>query len=210
MFISELPAAAPSIGIVNAGDAAGMRVLGRRQNAARFFLLLSAIGEAAINQGLLSSAGTSNETGADLAGYRIRGLPAALLSVMVSTALSGCGSITAETGTSALVAPGRYDVYTCADIDRQVQASQKRKAELEQLMGRASEGAGGAIASTIAYRGEYLQTRDELGELSHASGVLSTANGRAAARCSERTSQVSEPLPRGLRPGSYKDRITFR
>ena len=88
---------------------------------------------------------------------------------MVSAALSGCGSIAAETGTSAWVAPGRYDVYTCADIDRTVQAAQKRKAELEQLMGRASEGAGGAIANTIAYRGEYLQTRDELVELNRAS-----------------------------------------
>jgi hypothetical protein len=65
---------------------------------------------------------------------------------MLSGVLSGCGSITAETGSSAYVAPGKYDVYTCTDIDRQVQATQKRKAELEQLMGRASEGAGGAIA----------------------------------------------------------------
>jgi hypothetical protein len=89
--------------------------------------------------------------------------------MMLSAVLPGCSSITAETGTSAYVVPGRYDVYTCADIDRQVQISQKRKAELEQLMGRASEGAGGALANTIAYRGEYLQTRDEIGELSRAS-----------------------------------------
>jgi hypothetical protein len=88
---------------------------------------------------------------------------------MLSGALSGCGSITAETGSSAYVAPGKYDVYTCTDIDRQVQATQKRKAELEQLMGRASEGAGGAIANTIAYRGEYLQNRDDLVELGRAS-----------------------------------------
>ena len=103
------------------------------------------------------------------AGRSGRGLAAALLCAWLSGALSGCGSITAETGTSAFVAPGKYDVFTCADIDRQVQAVQRRKAELEQLMGRASEGAGGSIAGTIAYRGEYQQNRDDLIELSRAS-----------------------------------------
>lgn len=90
--------------------------------------------------------------------------------VMLSAAgLAGCGSITAETGTSAYIAPGRFNIYTCGDIDNRQQEVQRRKNELEQLMGRASEGAGGSVVNAIAYRAEYIQSRDELKELSKAS-----------------------------------------
>lgn len=97
---------------------------------------------------------------------RLRG---AAVAAFVAVALSGCGTITAQTGTSAYVAPGKFDVYTCSDINDRTQYVEKRKAELEQLMGRAADGVGGGIVNTIAYRGEYLQTRDELTELSRAS-----------------------------------------
>ena len=74
-----------------------------------------------------------------------------------------------QTGGSAYIAPGRFEVYTCSDINERTQVVQKRKDELEQLMGRASDGPGGGIVNTIAYRSEYLQSRDELLELSKAS-----------------------------------------
>lgn len=89
--------------------------------------------------------------------------------VLSAAGLAGCGSITAETGTSAYIAPGRFNIYTCEDIDNRQQQVERRKNELEQLMGRASEGAGGSVVNAIAYRAEYTQSRDELKELSKAS-----------------------------------------
>jgi hypothetical protein len=96
-------------------------------------------------------------------------LLAAALCVLFALLLSGCGTITAQTGTSAYIAPGKFDVYTCSDITERTQHVQKRKDELEQLMGRASDGGGGAIVNAIAYQAEYQQSRDELVELSKAS-----------------------------------------
>jgi hypothetical protein len=93
----------------------------------------------------------------------------AAVGVLFALALSGCGSITAQTGTSAYIAPGRFNVYTCSDITERTQIVQKRKDELEQLMGRASDGAGGSFVNAIAYQAEYQQSRDELVELSRAS-----------------------------------------
>jgi len=101
-----------------------------------------------------------------------RGEPTLRLCVSLAVlcaGLSACSSITAETGRSAYIAPGRFDVYTCSDIDERARGMQRRKEELEQLMGKASEGAGGSIVNTIAYRAEYLQARDDLAELAHAS-----------------------------------------
>jgi len=92
-----------------------------------------------------------------------------VLAALLSAILAGCGTITAQTGSSAYIAPGKFEVYTCSDIDERTQIVQKRKDELEQLMGRAGAGAGGSIVNTIAYRTEYLQNRDELIELSRAS-----------------------------------------
>jgi hypothetical protein len=93
----------------------------------------------------------------------------AVLGALLSSALAGCGTITAQTGSSAYIAPGKFDIYTCSDIAERGQIVQKRKDELEQLMGRASGGAGGSIVNSIAYRTEYMQNRDELTELSRAS-----------------------------------------
>jgi len=88
---------------------------------------------------------------------------------LLSFVLAGCGTITAQTGTSAYIAPGKFDVYTCSDITERTQVVQKRKDELEQLMGRASDGGGGSIVNAVAYQAEYRQSRDELVELSRAS-----------------------------------------
>jgi len=87
----------------------------------------------------------------------------------MAVAVSACGTVTSQTGTSAYIAPGKFDVYTCSDIGERTQIVQKRKDELEQLMGRASGGSGGGIVNTIAYQAEYQQSRDELAELSRAS-----------------------------------------
>ena len=59
-------------------------------------------------------------------------------------------------------------MYTCEDIERQIIGIRARQTELEQVMGRASQGAGGDFVNAIAYRGEYAQGRGDLAELAKA------------------------------------------
>lgn len=59
-------------------------------------------------------------------------------------------------------------MYSCEDVERAIAAARVRQVELEQLMTRASQGAGGEFVNTIAYRGEYAQGRGDLIELAKA------------------------------------------
>ena len=82
--------------------------------------------------------------------------------------LGGCGSISDRTAAAAFTSPGKYNVYTCQDMDTAMLVLRARQVELEQLMARASQGAGGEFVNTIAYRGEYAQRRGDLIELAKA------------------------------------------
>ena len=87
------------------------------------------------------------------------------------------------TVTSALRhSPGKYDFHTCQDIVSGIRNQRARAGELEQLMARSSQGAGGEFVNAIAYRSEYVQTRGEL-------AVLRQGRGRQAMR---RRQQVLE------------------
>jgi hypothetical protein len=112
---------------------------------------------------------------------RLVGVLAALLAV----GLAGCGSISDQTAASALVAPGKYDIYTCQDIEQRTRTTRARQLELEQLMTRAAGSAGGELVNAIAYRSEYLQAQGELEELAKSStdkncaGQSKWSSGRA-------------------------------
>ena len=63
------------------------------------------------------------------------------------------------------MASGRYKLYTCDQIAGTINGTRARQIELEQLMARASQGAGGAFINAIAYRSEHRQNLDMLIEL---------------------------------------------
>ena len=87
---------------------------------------------------------------------------------LLAAGLAGCGSVSERSVAGAFTSPGKYDVYTCEDVDRQMISIRARQIELEQVMGRASQGAGGDFVNTIAYRGEYAQGRSDLAEMAKA------------------------------------------
>jgi hypothetical protein len=87
---------------------------------------------------------------------------------LLAAGLAGCGSVNDRTGAGSFTSPGKYDIYTCEDIERQANSIRTRQIELEQVMNRASQGAGGDFVNAIAYRGEYAQGRGELAELAKA------------------------------------------
>lgn len=92
----------------------------------------------------------------------------AAVAVLVAVGLAGCGSASERSLAGAFTSPGKYNIYTCQDIERTMTTLITRQTELEQLMSRASQGAGGEFVNTIAYRGEYAQSRGDIAELAKA------------------------------------------
>jgi hypothetical protein len=107
-------------------------------------------------------------TGATLDTGRAGCWPRMAVAAMLMVGLAGCGSISDRTAAAAFTSPGKYDVYSCEDVERMIAAVRVRQVELEQLMARASQGAGGEFVNAIAYRGEYAQGRGDLIELAKA------------------------------------------
>jgi hypothetical protein len=93
-------------------------------------------------------------------GHRIGILGA--LAVLGAAGLAGCGSISEQTAAKALVAPGRFDIYTCQEIENQIKGTRSRVVELEQLMARSAQGPGGQFVNAIAYQSEYQQARGRI------------------------------------------------
>ena len=67
------------------------------------------------------------------------------------------------------MAPGKYDVYACPNIEAKVLSTRARRTELEQLMARSAQSPGGEFINALAYRTEYVQTGGDLEELARAS-----------------------------------------
>jgi hypothetical protein len=83
------------------------------------------------------------------------GLPGALLGVAVF-ALTGCGA--GDDAGSLLIDPGRYSAYHCNELAAQWKILVAREKELRGLMDKASEGGGGVVIGSLAYRTDYEST----------------------------------------------------
>ena len=88
---------------------------------------------------------------------------------LLALGLAGCGTISDETAGRAFMAPGRYDMFPCPNIEVRMKEVRGRRIELEQLMARSSQSTGGEFVNAIAYRTEYVQTGGDLEELARAS-----------------------------------------
>jgi hypothetical protein len=67
--------------------------------------------------------------------------------------LAGCGL---SDGPGALfVDPGRYSILHCKQLIAESQNLANRERELRNLMDKASEGGGGSVIGTFAYRSDY-------------------------------------------------------
>jgi len=67
-----------------------------------------------------------------------------------------------------MMAPGRFDVYPCPNIEHAIKEARTRRTELEQLMARSSQSPGGELVNALAYRTEYVQKGGDLQELAKA------------------------------------------
>lgn len=100
--------------------------------------------------------------GLSVARSRLLAAGAALL----AAGLAGCGGgLSDMTGPSMLVAPGKYAVYACQDLETNIRSRQSRQTDLEKLMEKSSGSPAGEFVNVIAYRAEYSQNRAEIDEL---------------------------------------------
>ncbi len=110
--------------------------------------------------------------------------------------LGGCAMSDEGLG-GAFVAPNKFTLYTCPELARRQNEIATRQAELEGLMAKAKQGAGGAVASAMAYETDYLAARGEMKVL---------RDEAAAKHCTLPPPQVAAPAPSvagsGVQPGS--------
>jgi hypothetical protein len=72
--------------------------------------------------------------------------------LLAAAALSGCGS---DGAASLLVDPARYSAYHCKELIAESANLAAREKKLRDLMDKASEGGGGTIIGTLAYRSDF-------------------------------------------------------
>ena len=114
---------------------------------------------------------------------------ALLGTLLAAFALSGCA--TEDAASRFLVEPDRYVLYSCPEIETASQANLSRQRELEALMAKAGTGAGGQIASGMAYGPEYNQLRGEMVQLHKAAADKNCRAGSGAP-----APAASAPAPR--------------
>jgi hypothetical protein len=88
---------------------------------------------------------------------------AAALAIGMAASLSACGG--SQDISKLLVAPGKYDIYTCPQIADRMHDVDEQDKKLEGLMARAGQGTGGDFVNDIAYEPDYLANRGEMREL---------------------------------------------
>ncbi len=76
--------------------------------------------------------------------------------LLLAAGLGGCGG---GASSSLFVDPSRYDLYSCKQLGAARKSAENRVIELEGLMAKAETGAGGALASGLAYQTDYLTAR---------------------------------------------------
>ncbi|HEY2758781.1 MAG TPA: hypothetical protein VGJ01_23990, partial [Pseudolabrys sp.] len=83
--------------------------------------------------------------------------------IMAALALSGC--VSDDTMSTILVSPGKFILYTCPELITEGRKMAARQRELESLMAKARQDAGGEFVNVLAYRQEYLTNIGEMKDL---------------------------------------------
>lgn len=83
---------------------------------------------------------------------------------LAAAMLAGC-TMSDDSLSSFLVAPGKYVLYSCDDIARAAKETQARQKELEQLIAKAGTDPGGRMIANAAYGTEYATMRGQMTDL---------------------------------------------
>jgi hypothetical protein len=89
-----------------------------------------------------------------------RGIARHAGAVTLAAMLCGCGA--SDMAGSLLVAPGKYEHYTCQQIADRQKVSIARERELRGLIQKAERDAAGVVVSAFAYQTEYATARGDV------------------------------------------------
>ena len=96
---------------------------------------------------------------------------------LMAWGLGGCGAGSGDLAGTMMVAPGRYEIYDCVQLDASIRSTRIRITDLEQLMARAAKGPGGDFVNAVTYRSEYEQARAQYKDM-----VLTAGNKNCPAQ----------------------------
>jgi hypothetical protein len=66
---------------------------------------------------------------------------------------------------SALVAPGKYELYDCGQLETAAKYYETTLKKYESLMAKASESAAGGLVNATTYQPDYISARGELNDV---------------------------------------------
>jgi hypothetical protein len=84
-----------------------------------------------------------------------------LSALLMVTALAGCASPSSSPFT-VFADPGKYEYYSCEQIDAQRKTWSTREQELRALMSKAERDTGGVVVNMLAYRADHVAASEEL------------------------------------------------
>jgi hypothetical protein len=98
---------------------------------------------------------------------RFAALPTVLraASATAFAALAGCAAMSDDTASRFVVSPGKFGLYSCAQLSGTLTGTRARITQLEKLNARAAQEPIGAILGGASYRTEYLTSRGDEREL---------------------------------------------
>jgi len=88
---------------------------------------------------------------------------AALL--LAAGSLAGCAGSGEDTAAKFLVAPGKYVLYDCTQLQQAMAGIRVQQDRLEKLTAKAGSSAAGRTVSTVAYEPQLLQLRGNMADL---------------------------------------------
>lgn len=105
--------------------------------------------------------------------YRQR-ITLAWLMLTLGPVLAGCGAGGGnpdDTFSRFLVAPDKYVLYNCAQLEEVSAGFTLREKELVALSAKAGSGSGGRFVTAMVYRPEYLELRGNMNEVRSAAAA---------------------------------------
>jgi hypothetical protein len=84
-----------------------------------------------------------------------------VLAMALPVLLAGC-AVSGDHAEDFYVAPGKYVFYDCKQLAGVAAHFEQRNKELESLMAKAKQGAGGELVSAMAYNSDYYSNLGEL------------------------------------------------
>jgi hypothetical protein len=94
----------------------------------------------------------------------VRGFAWPMVAGAMLIVLAGCGMVGEDTA-ALVVAPGKFDYYSCEELARTRVTLNEREQELSELMAKAAQSPMGEFVGAVSYKTELTQARGQLKQI---------------------------------------------